>query len=274
MHKTISILGCGWYGLQLAKHLNSIGYKVKGSTTTADKLPLLKNEGITPYIVNFQEESMDYDASFFNSDTLVICIPPKRSSAEQASFPNKITHICNAASNGAVKNILFISSTSVYGDHNTEVTESDPPHPDTPSGKAMVEAEAILKNQHAFKTTILRFGGLIGPGRDPGKFFAGKVDAANGQAPINLIHLIDCIGISTQIIETETFGYTFNACTPHHPTKQEFYTQATINSGLVPPTFLNELTNWKVINTNQSSILLKYNYQITNWVHWLQKGKL
>jgi len=274
MHKTISILGCGWYGLQLAKHLTSIGYQVKGSTTTADKLPLLQKEGIAPYIVNFQEESMNYDPFFFNSHTLVICIPPKRSSAEQASFPNKITNICNVANNSIVKNILFISSTSVYGDHNTEVTELDPPHPDTPSGKAMVEAEIILKNQQAFKTTILRFGGLIGPGRDPGKFFAGKVDAANGQAPINLIHLKDCIGISTQIIETDTFGYTFNACTPHHPAKQDFYTQATINSSLVPPIFINELTNWKVINTDQSSKQLKYNYQITNWVDWLQKGKL
>lgn len=272
MNKTISILGCGWYGLHLAKHLTSIGYKVKGSTTTADKLPLLQNHGINPYIVNFQEESINYHPNFFNSHILVICIPPKRSNAEQASFPNKIAHICKAANN--IKNILFISSTSVYGDHNEEVTELTPPNPDTPSGKAMVEAETILKNQQAFKTTILRFGGLIGPGRDPGKFFAGKVNSPNGLAPVNLIHLTDCIGISTQIIETETFGYTFNACTPHHPTKQDFYTQATINSSLVPPTFVNELTNWKVINTNQSSTQLKYNYQITNWVHWLLKGKL
>jgi nucleoside-diphosphate-sugar epimerase len=274
MQKTISILGCGWYGLALAKHLLANGYKVKGSTTTTDKLPKLQEEQIQPYLISFNEQNINYDPAFFNSHTLVICIPPKRSSAEQASFPDKITEICKAAKNSMVKNILFISSSSVYGDRNTELSEADEPQPDTPSGKAMVAAEKILQDQHAFKTTILRFGGLIGPGRDPGKFFAGKVNAPNGQAPVNLIHLTDCIGISAQIIETESFGYKFNACTPHHPEKQVFYTQATINAGLVPPTFINELTNWKIINPNQSSTVLKYNYQITNWVQWLQKGKL
>jgi nucleoside-diphosphate-sugar epimerase len=274
MQKTISILGCGWYGLALAKHLLANGYQVKGSTTSADKLPSLQTEGIEPYLVSFNEQSINYDPAFFNSHTLVICIPPKRSSAEQASFPDKITEICKAANNNTIKNVLFISSTSVYGDRNTELSETDEPNPDTPSGKAMKQAEAILKNQQVFNTTILRFGGLIGPGRDPGKFFAGKVNSPNGQSPINLIHLTDCVGISTHIIETESFGHTFNACTPHHPEKQVFYTQASINSGLVAPTFINELTTWKIINSNQSSTVLKYNYQITNWVQWLQKGKL
>lgn len=274
MQKTISILGCGWYGLELAKHLISKGYEVKGSTTSPTKLPQLQSEGIEPYLVSFHEQSIAYDDAFFKSHTLVICIPPKRSSAEQASFPGKIREICKAANNNTIKNILFISSTSVYGDHNIELSETDEPKPDTPSGKAMVIAEEIFRQQHSLKTTILRFGGLIGPGRDPGKFFAGKIDVPNGLAPINLIHLTDCVNISTHIIETESFGYTFNACTPDHPTRQEFYTQATANSGLVPPTFVNELTNWKIVNSNNSCVSLKYNYQITNWVQWLQKGKL
>jgi len=273
MQKTISILGCGWYGLGLAKHLISKGYSVKGSTTSTDKLSQLQKEGIKPYLVSFTQEAINYEPTFFNSHTLVICIPPKRSSSEQASFPNKIAEICKAANNNMIKNVLFISSTSVYHDGNTELSEADEPNPDTPSGKAIVVSESILQQQ-AFKTTILRFGGLIGPGRDPGRFFAGKVNIPNGQAPINLIHLTDCIGISTHIIETEHFGHTINACTPHHPEKQAFYTQATINSGFVAPTFINELTHWKIINSNYSSIVLKYNYQITNWVQWLQKGKL
>ena len=34
----ISILGCGWLGLPLAKSLLAKGYKIKGSTTSESKL--------------------------------------------------------------------------------------------------------------------------------------------------------------------------------------------------------------------------------------------
>ncbi|WP_321539617.1 NAD(P)-binding domain-containing protein [Flavobacterium piscinae] len=47
--KQISILGCGWLGMPLAKHLLQKGYSIKGSTTTETKLELLQNEGITPF---------------------------------------------------------------------------------------------------------------------------------------------------------------------------------------------------------------------------------
>lgn len=45
----ISILGCGWLGLPLAKALIENGFSVKGSTTSTDKLTALENDGITPF---------------------------------------------------------------------------------------------------------------------------------------------------------------------------------------------------------------------------------
>ena len=42
----IGIIGCGWLGLPLAKEFVSNNYKVKGSTTTKEKLEILENEGI------------------------------------------------------------------------------------------------------------------------------------------------------------------------------------------------------------------------------------
>ena len=37
----IGIIGCGWLGLPLAKEFISNNYKVKGSTTTKEKLETL-----------------------------------------------------------------------------------------------------------------------------------------------------------------------------------------------------------------------------------------
>ncbi|WP_225872625.1 NAD-dependent epimerase/dehydratase family protein [Pedobacter frigoris] len=268
VNTTISILGCGWYGLPLAKKLVELRYNVKGSTTTSEKVFKLKESGIIPYIVDFQEESEHFDSDFFDTDLLIICIPPKRSTAEQGSFTKKITKIISA-SEQKVKNIIFISSTSVYGDYNTHMNEFSTPIPDSPSGKAMLAAETILKDNNYFKTTIIRFAGLIGPDRDPGRFFAGKTNIPNGLAPINLIILDDCINLILKIIELKAFGYIYNACIPDHPSKQSFYTKASENSGLAIPDFINELNQWKIIDSQNVPELLNYQYSISKWSDWL-----
>ena len=273
-NKTVSILGCGWYGLELAKHLQASDYQVKGSTTSASKLAMLEKLGIQPFLVNFQEDEVAYNPEFFRSTTLVIAIPPKRNTSEQESFIKKIAAISDAADNQVVENILFISSTAVYANANKNIDESTSPNPETPSGMAILAAETMLQNREAFKTTVLRFAGLVGPGRDPARFFAGKTDVPNGMAPINLIHLNDCIGISMKIITNGHFGHTFNGCSPDHPAKQDFYTKASLRSGLIKPSFINELKTWKIVSSIRVPATLNYNYLIDNWTDWLAQDKL
>lgn len=270
---TISILGCGWYGFPLAKALKSHNYNVKGSTTSPEKMESLRQTDIDPYLVIFEEDNLAYDPGFFQSKILIICIPPKRSAGSQSTFPGKIQSIINAARDGSIENIIFISSTAVYGDRCKVLTEADEPDPETVSGKAMVESEQILLQQ-SIKTTIVRFGGLIGPGRDPARFFAGKTNVPNGQAPVNLIHLDDCIGLTLFILKHQAFGHIFNAVCPDHPQKQDFYTSAALRSKLETPSFVDELTKWKTVSTNHIPSLLKYNYQITGWQDWLCSDKL
>lgn len=259
----ISILGCGWFGLPLAEKLLQEGFIVKGSTTSPQKLTLLKELGIIPYLVNFQEEKEDFNADFFDCTTLVICIPPKRSTAEQHTFLAKIARIAKAASKAKTPGIVLISSTSVYGDHNKEVNELDETLPDTDSGKAMLAAEKLLAGNTNFKTTIVRFGGLIGPNRDPGRFFAGKTNIPNGLAPVNLIHLTDCLGITHSILKNQVLGYTFNACAPEHPNRAAFYTSAAIRSGLEKPEFKQELLAWKLVKSITIPEQLQYSYQVS-----------
>ncbi|TDQ12021.1 SDR family oxidoreductase [Pedobacter metabolipauper] len=271
MNKTISILGCGWYGFALSKVLIAKNYQVKGSTTQKDKTAMLQKEGIEPYIVSFEADAQQYDPAFFDSNVLIICIPPKRSTAEQGSYPDKVKAIAQAVKESRIQQVIFISSTSVYGDSNSTLTESERPDPDTASGKAMLESEQYLQSQSAFSTTVIRFAGLIGPGRNPGRFFAGKEKVPNGLAPINLIHLDDCIGITMAILEKEAFGYLINASSPDHTQRAEFYTTAALNAGLPVPTFIKELKNWKIISSNIVPSTLKYKYLVTNLTDWITK---
>lgn len=274
MDKTISILGCGWYGLPLAKRLISSQYAVKGSTTNQEKITILKEAGIEPYVVSFESEIANFDPEFFHSKILIISIPPGRNTGNQETYPDKIKSIAEAAGRTDIAHVIFISSTSVYGDNNEQVTESTAPAPQTPSGKAILAAENILLNQTNFKTTIIRFAGLIGPGRDPARFFGGKTDIPNGLAPVNLIHLNDCLELTVAVIEQKAYNIIINAVTPDHPSKQVFYKKSAVRSGLPLPIFTDELTTWKTVATNQIPSALKYDYKISSWIKWLNEDKL
>ncbi|RZL05998.1 MAG: NAD-dependent epimerase/dehydratase family protein [Pedobacter sp.] len=270
----MSILGCGWYGFALAKSLVSNGYSVKGSTTTVAKLAVIEREGIEPFLIDFDPEKSHNDSSFFESDILIISLPPKRHSGEHNEYPEKIRRIVEAAQSGKVQKILMISSTSVYGDVNRRILQGEIPVPDTESGIAILAAEKIVQGTQNINSTILRFGGLIGPGRNLAKFFAGKKDIANGLSPVNLLHLEDCIQLTQHIIATDAFGYTFNVCSPDHPTRMDIYTMASEISGLEMPHFIQELTKWKLIDGNEVCNKLNYKYLVNNWSEFLTPDKL
>lgn len=261
----VSILGCGWYGKALAKELLQKGIVVRGSATSAEKLNVLRELGITPHVVRVNEDGTNYDADFFKCDILVISIPPGLKKGEGSTYLPKIKHIIQAVLQNNIQKVIYISSIGVYGDHNKTITETDEPNSDTESGKILLEAENLFRSQSSFKTAIVRFGGLVGPGRHPGRFFAGKKDIPNGLAPVNMIHLDDCVGIGSAIIEKNAFGHLFNACSPDHPAKEDFYKDAALKGGYEAPEFIHELKNWKIVESVNLKPILNYTFKIQNW---------
>lgn len=261
----VSILGCGWYGKALAKELLKKDVTIKGSATSTEKLDGLRAIGINPYVVQVNAGQIKYDADFIKCDAFVISVPPGLKKGEGAAYLSKIKHIIDAVLQNRIRKVIYISSTGVYGNHNKTVTENDTPNPDNESGKILLEAENLFRDESDFKTTIIRFGGLVGPGRHPGRFFAGKKDIPNGLAPINMIHLDDCVGIADAIIEQDALGYLFNACSPDHPSKEDFYKDTALKGGYAPPQFLHELNTWKIVESCNLKSILNYSFKIPNW---------
>ena len=276
----ISILGCGWLGLPLAKALLNKGFQVSGSTTTVERLSLLKNEGINPFLIDIplfiNEENHD-DHSFSDSmisflegsETLVIDFPPKlrANSANiiENSFLKKIITLIPFIENSTIKNVLFVSSTSVYGEGQLTVTDLTLPQPETESGKQLLESEQLLQSNSNFKTTTLRFGGLIGADRQPGKYLAGRENLENPNAPVNLIHQEDCIGIILKIIETNSWNETFNAVSSFHPSREQYYTQKAAELDLPLPKFDHSKPSvGKLIENDKVVSLLKYTFTKPN----------
>jgi len=269
--KIVSILGCGWYGFALAGALLEDGLGVKGSTTTPQKLEILRAEGIEPYLINLDPDNENIDTDFFDCDILFISIPPKIRSGNGEGYISKINHLIDIIKTTKIEQVIFVSSTGVYADDNTIVNELSDTVPDSESGKALLVAERLLQQQNGFTTTIIRFAGLIGPGRHPGRFLAGKKAIPNGDAPVNLIHLEDCIGISRAVLTKQVFGHVFNGSSPNHPAKAAFYTKAAVKSNLEPPEFIKEKTNWKIVDSINVPVLLSYNYSVDNLMEWLDE---
>ena len=236
----ISILGCGWLGLPLAKALLKKGFLVKGSTTSMEKIPLIKTAGIEPFIIQLEEKKISDSITDFLADSqiLIIDIPPKLRGNSSENFVAKIATLIPFIENSTIEKVLFVSSTSVYGENNELVTEATPLNPDSEGGRQLVIVESLLQKNSHFETTILRFGGLIGEDRNPVRFLSGRENIENPDAPINLIHQEDCIGIIEKIIELDSWNKTFNAVAPFHPTRKEYYTQKAADLNLALPKFV------------------------------------
>lgn len=255
----ISILGCGWLGLPLAKDLMAHGYAVNGSTTSPGKLSALSEAGIRPFLINLSP-SFTGDSRFFDADVLIINIPPRNREGMPDFHQRQLLSIRQALGTSPVSKVLFISSTAVYLNLNRTVTEADASSESlSRGGVPLVQMENIFKQASGLQTTVLRFGGLYGPDRHPGRFLAGKQQLAGAQNPVNMIHLEDCLGVIHAVIDQGLWGETFSACSPHRLTRKEFYTSAARELGLDPPTFSEEKMPYKEVSVEK--LLAKTGYQ-------------
>jgi nucleoside-diphosphate-sugar epimerase len=248
-NKSISILGSGWLGFPLAQQLISQGHSVKISTTSERRLPEFFPLKAEPFIINI-DSLQDNIQNFLNSKILIINIPSKNIE----SFAKLLTDI----EVSEVEEVIFVSSTSVYDYNNRTILESDGVES---VSNTLFEIENLFRNSQKIKATILRFSGLLGYNRNPGRFFTKGSIVSNPDANVNFIHRDDCIEIITHIILQEVWNETFNCCADTHPTKREFYTQASKSIGLPAPSFDESSSNaFKIISNAKVKAHLNYTF--------------
>jgi nucleoside-diphosphate-sugar epimerase len=268
--KSISIIGCGWLGLPLAKFLLQKGFFVKGSTTHSEKLNSLEIEGIVPYLVQLNPALSGNNLdSFFASDLLIVNIPPGRKSLVD-DYVQKIQNLHTAIKSSLIKKVIFISSTSVYPNNNHLVNE-DSEKDNSAGAVRMCSAEEVFRNDDTLQTTIIRMSGLFGPDRHPGRFFGDKKDIPNGLAPINLIHLEDCIGLIYEVINQNFWNKTINGVAPSHPQKQDFYELASMKYNGSKISFIPKKDDFKIVESKIVGYELPYQFKYPNLMQSLNR---
>ena len=142
------MLGVGQVALQVAEIASQ--YKVFGTTRNANKSQVLKSAGIIPFIVPdfFSRQSEKLIEHIAESDVLVSFPPDGQSDA-------MFSALCSKA-----KTIIYISSTSVYGNYSGIVNELTPVDWQSDRSKLRLQAEKFWLEKGAI---ILRAPGLYGP---------------------------------------------------------------------------------------------------------------
>jgi nucleoside-diphosphate-sugar epimerase len=261
--ETITILGCGWLGLPLAEALIKEGYPVKGSTTREENLETLRDAGIEPYLVRLDPEvNGDEITDFLHSDILVVNIPPERRDDIIEYHIEQFSSLIDALGQSPVRSVLFVSSTSVYPALNTEVTEEDAGSPESLSGEALLHVEEMLMQESGFQTTVVRFAGLVGYDRNPEKYLGTMKEILNPDQPMNLIHRDDCVKIISEIIRLQQWGEVFNACSPVHPLRKDYYAKAAKAAGIPLPPLASpaEPAHYKLVSSAKLISALRYNF--------------
>jgi nucleoside-diphosphate-sugar epimerase len=267
--KRISILGCGWLGFQLAKRLLALDItsEIKGSTTSAGKLEQFEKAGIKGYQLSLNPDLAADESviqSFFDTDALVISLPPGLSKNESGFYVRQIESVIEAIKKSPVQEVILISSTSIYPDLNRVVTEADVVLPETSASPEMVVAENLLISLRPQRSvSVLRHGGLIGYNRIPGKYVKGKRNMTTGDLRVNYIHPDDASEMMAYVLKSGVLNETFNIVAPLHPTRREVYESNCAQFGWEAPTFTEPGTrpDFKIISGDKFSAFYKYKFK-------------
>jgi nucleoside-diphosphate-sugar epimerase len=260
----VAIVACGWFGLPLAKSLLEKGYLVKGSRRGDEGVALLQAAGIQGFRLDLddnQQREADFPVAhldnLFDADYLVINIPPRLTKG-RSEYLARLERLRDLMQGHSYRRVIFVSTTGVYPSIGKVMTEEDAAAYSEDS-ETLLAAEALFTGQ--FNTCVLRFAGLVGPKRHPGRFLAGKTGLGGAVNAVNLVHLDDTIAAVISLIEAPMTGRVYNLCAAHHPGKKEFYTRASLALGLVPPEFNEVLSVDKIIDGERISRELGFVYR-------------
>ncbi|MCM4155174.1 NAD(P)H-binding protein [Gramella sp. AN32] len=266
----ISILGCGWLGLELGKNLVNLRHDVKGSVTKHEKLNELQAAGIVPYSIKTFESGIQGDIRNFlsGSQFLIIDIPPGLRKNPDLDFVQKVKNLVPHIERANIIRVLFVSSTSVYADTADFRTYSEKDNTnenDNPASQ-LAEAEKVFLDHPKIDASILRFGGLYGPERHPVNFLSGRENLKNADAPVNLVHRDDCIQAILKLINLQKDNQVWNLVTPEYPSKKNYYTKIAKLRNLEPPNFAeNSDSLGKKISSEKIQKELKFQFKKGVW---------
>jgi nucleoside-diphosphate-sugar epimerase len=222
----ITVLGSGWYGTPLSNALKDLGHSVLVTSRDPQKKQEFEKKGIPTHLLEAPEIP---SSEILQTDILILNTPPSAGGHTWfKDWPKTQAWV------------IFISSTS---------------------GKQLADEEWI---QSTFKNwSILRFGGLLGEQRHPGRILSGKKDLPGRLWPVNLLHLDDAVGFTLKIIEAGIKGEIIEVVSDEHRTREEFYKEYCKQNQLPLPHFdQNDQSEKNLIQNQRAKEIYEFKWPL------------
>lgn len=230
----IGIIGCGYVGQAMALRWKQEGHTIAVTTRHPEKVPSL--ESLAHHVHVLKEGTLN---SFLSQqDAVLVSVAPSASSDYRSTYLNTAQQIKErVAQTPGLKQIIYTSSTSVYGDHQGAwVDENTLIVPAYESARILHETEQVLlgcASTH-LKVCILRLGEIYGPGREIGERLRrmhSQLFAGTGESYTNLIHLTDIVEALHFTLKQRLEGV-YNLCNDFHIPRRQFYEQLCQQAGI------------------------------------------
>ncbi|TWT57958.1 NAD dependent epimerase/dehydratase family protein [Thalassoglobus neptunius] len=204
------IIGCGYVGLPVAKRWCEDSWKVTALTRSETHRKEFRDAGIESVVGNV----LDCDSlrALPEADVCLYSVGYDRSASDSKRdvYVQGLKNVLDEIS-GRVPRFVYISSTSVYGQHEGQIVdEQSPCDPETEGGRICLAAEELVRNwseQTSHSATVLRLAGIYGPGRLIGRraqLESQQTLPGNPHSWLNLVHRTDIVEAIHKIATAES----------------------------------------------------------------------
>ena len=244
--RSVLVIGCGYLGAQLLRELTRTGWQATGVTLSESSAEALKQEGM--HVLAADLRTIDFQLLTKDQPAVIIHCASSGKSGTDAYREIFLETTRRLIAEASFEHLIFTSSTSVYAQTDGSiVAETDPAEPERETGRILRETEKIVL---AGRGTVLRLGGIYGPGRcvPLQKVLSGEAAIeGSGERIMNSIHRADAVSAFC-LAASQTLTGTFNVVDDTPVTQLEWHHWVCAQLGRPLPAFvprdLNRKRGW------------------------------
>lgn len=227
--KHIVILGCGDIGQRVAKIWKNHGKSVFGIARSEERLNSLRQQHLHAISADLDDpDSLTEFAGRLSRDSLLYYFaPPPATGVEDTRMKNFLKSLNPS---NLPNHIIYISTSGVYGDQQGQtINEETFPNPQVDRAKRRYHAEQLLLEygveHNSIAMTILRVGGIYGPGRLPLQRLKDRIPMLheNLSPQTNRIHADDLAQVCFAAASNKAAGEIYNVSDGTNSNMTEYF---------------------------------------------------
>lgn len=202
--RNVLMLGCGDIGTALALRLQEKQWQVSAVRRDITQLPT----GLKAHALDYTDPDSVHLLRDIDCDIAVMTPTPAGRDVVgyTQGFLTAAQQLLDAWETGPDRELIFVSSTRVYGDHGGDwVDEATAPRPLDAQAEIILAAEKLL-SESRHRVSVVRFSGIYGrsPSHLLNRLAQGKRTAMTPPRYSNRIHRDDCIACLEFLLQLES----------------------------------------------------------------------